>query len=78
MHLTGPSKSHKARNDGNAIDPLTLVRRLRQTVVPIDRVEVSHVMSETTHRAVLVQAARGRAIGFKDCADSTANPAQDL
>ena len=62
VHLTGPSKSHKVRNDGNAIDPLTLVRRLRQTVVPIDRVEVSQVMSETTHRAVLAQAARGPSV----------------
>lgn len=34
VHLTGPSRSHKARNDSNAIDPLTLVKRLQETVGP--------------------------------------------
>jgi hypothetical protein len=62
VHLTGPSQSHRARNDSNAIDPLTLVRRLRQTVVPIDGVEISRLTSETVHRAVLLQAAQGPSV----------------
>lgn len=62
VHLTGPSKSHRARNDSNAIDPLTLVRRLRQTVVPTDRIEISSLMSQATHRTVLVQAAQGPSV----------------
>lgn len=32
VHLTGPSKSHKARNDSNAMDPLTLIRRIKDAV----------------------------------------------
>lgn len=62
VHLTGPSQSHRARNDGNAIDPLTLVRRLRQTVVPIDGVEISSLRSEIVHRAVLRQAAQSPSV----------------
>ena len=58
VHLTGPSKSHRARSDGNAIDPLTLVHRLRQTVVPIGGVEVAQRLTAVTHWAVLRGAAR--------------------
>ena len=34
VHLTGPTKSAKDRNDTNAIDPLTLVRRLQESATP--------------------------------------------
>ena len=39
VHLTGPSDTHKARNDGNAIDPLTLIRRLKQGVIAAKQAE---------------------------------------
>lgn len=58
VHLTGPSKSHRARSDGNAIDPLTLVKRLRQSVVPMGGTEVARRMAAATHRSVLRGAAR--------------------
>lgn len=58
VHLTGPSKSSKARNDSNAIDPLTLVKRLRETVVPLDGVQLSSVVRDAVHRSLVLEAAR--------------------
>ena len=35
--------------DGNAIDPLYLASKLRQTIVPLDSVELAHVPKKPHH-----------------------------
>lgn len=58
VHLTGPSDSHKARNDGNAIDPLTLIRRLKQSIA-LARQDVPTGGPELTpHQSLMLDAAR--------------------
>ncbi len=54
IHLTGPSKNHGARNDGNAIDPLYLASKLRQTIVPLDSVELVHAPKKP-HQATVIR-----------------------
>ena len=68
VHLTGPSDTHKARNDGNAIDPLTLIRRLKQGVIAAKRAEAIEVQQselalnrgsgpQDAHRSLMLAAA---------------------
>lgn len=58
VHLTGPSDTHKARNDGNAIDPLTLIRRLKKGIVIASRTQVKRSGNKPlTPNALLMEAA---------------------
>ena len=62
MHLTGNTKSQRARKDSNAIDPLTLVQRLREQAYALndrDGDSLSTLLRDAQHRALLIEAARG-------------------
>ena len=61
VHLTGNTKSQRARKDSNAIDPLTLVQRLREQTYALndrDGDSLSSLLRDAQHRAVLIEAAR--------------------
>ena len=61
VHLTGNTKSQRARKDSNAIDPLTLVQRLRERAYALndrDGDSLSSLLRDAQHRAVLIEAAR--------------------
>ena len=63
MHLTGNTKSQRARKDSNAIDPLTLVLRLREQAYALndrDGDSLSTLLRDAQHRALLIEAARER------------------
>ena len=62
VHLTGNTKSQRARKDSNAIDPLTLVQRLREQAYALndrDGDSLSTLLRDAQHRALLIEAARG-------------------
>ncbi|HCH99707.1 MAG: hypothetical protein CME00_11120 [Geminicoccus sp.] len=61
VHLTGNTKSQRARKDSNAIDPLTLVQRLREQAYALndrDGDSLSALLRDAQHRALLIEAAR--------------------
>lgn len=61
VHLTGNTKSQRARKDSNAIDPLTLVQRLREQAYALndrDGDSLSTLLRDAQHRALLIEAAR--------------------
>ncbi|MBB24468.1 MAG: hypothetical protein CME02_02955 [Geminicoccus sp.] len=61
VHLTGNTKSQRARKDSNAIDPLTLVQRLREQAYALndrDGDSLSTLLRDALHRALLIEAAR--------------------
>jgi len=61
VHLTGNTKSQRARKDSNAIDPLTLVQRLRERAYALndrDGDSLSSLLRDAQHRALLIEAAR--------------------
>ncbi len=61
VHLTGKTKSHQARKDSNAIDPLTLVQRLRERAHALNDADgdtLNNLLRDAQHRALLIQAAR--------------------
>ena len=61
VHLTGNTKSQRARKDSNAIDPLTLVQRLREQAYALndrDGDSLSSLLRDAQHRALLIEAAR--------------------
>ena len=66
VHLTGNTKSQRARKDSNAIDPLTLVQRGDFTLNDRDGASLNALLRDAQHRALLIEAARnedGAALG---------------